>query len=49
MSILIIKDLIKGIKKEKIPNNFRNSTYMRLNFIRNLIQQKKIDKNLYFI
>jgi nucleoside-diphosphate-sugar epimerase len=44
-----IKDLIKGIKKEKIPNNFRNSTYMRLNFIRNLIQQKKIDKNLYFI
>ncbi len=49
MSILIIKDLIKGIKKEKIPNNFRNSTYMRLNFIRNLIKKKKIDKNLYFI
>ena len=31
-----IMDLLKGIKKEKIPNNFRNSTYMRLNFIRNL-------------
>jgi len=49
MSILIIKNLIKGIKKEKIPNNFRNSNYMCLNFIRNLIKKKKIDKNLYFI
>ncbi len=44
-----IMDLLKGIKKEKIPNNFRNSTYMRLNFIRNLIKQKKIDKNLRLI
>ena len=49
MSILIIKDLIKGIKKEKILNNFRNSTCIRLNFIINLIKKKKIDKNLYFI
>ena len=44
-----IEDLIKGVKTEKIPKNFRKSTYIRLNHLRNLINRKKINKKLYFV
>ena len=43
-----VKEMIKFVKKSKYSNkNFRNSSFIRLNYLKNLIDQNKLNKNLF--
>jgi nucleoside-diphosphate-sugar epimerase len=45
-----VKETIRFVKKSKYSDkNFRNSDYIRLNYLKKMINKNKLNKNLFFI